>query len=89
MLYVILFFCGMLVAMVIGVIWIHEQSYNVPDIPPHPMEQRVTDIKNRIEAMQMKFKSPTLKEIEKQSTQITRKTELDDMRRKLMPKSVS
>ena len=89
MLYVLLFFCGVLVAMVISAVWMHEKSYSIPKIAPDPMEQRVADIKNRIKAVQEKFKSPTLKEIEKQSTQQHRNAEMDEMRRKLMPKSVS
>jgi len=57
MLYVILFFCVILLGMVIGVVWVHEQSYKVPHIPPDPMEQRVADIKERIFIQQKKINS--------------------------------
>lgn len=84
MLYVILFLCLPLVGLILALAWMHDQTYKEPYIEPDPMEKRVEELKNRIHTQQMRIKAPTLKQIEKQSN--VRNTELDEMRKKLMPK---
>ena len=48
MLTAIIIYCILLICLLVGIIYIHEKPYDEPDIEPDPMEDRIAEIKYRI-----------------------------------------
>ncbi len=55
MLYLILFFCGILFTMAVVSIWMHEKSYDIPKIPTTLSEEKVDQLKYRIYKAQQRL----------------------------------
>ena len=98
MLFLIIISCIAMVSMIGFSIYAHEMSYSKPYIKDNPMDLRVQDLKSRISRMQRERSGQelTIKQIvtppktnENTREEISKQTEMSNLRAKLMPKKES